>query len=69
MTNPNAQLSAARMNGEKPARELTKREHFAAVALQGLLASGHIEPGEINHAISPARYAADRLLIELESAK
>jgi hypothetical protein len=65
-------MQAALANGSSPIAPtlthagLSKREFFAAMALNGLLASGQIEPSSINSALMPALYAADRLLIELE---
>lgn len=53
----------------KPAIGLTKREHFAAMAMQGLLAGGYCIDDPVNrgHDVpSEALMLADALLAELE---
>ena len=48
---------------------LTKREYFAGLAMQGVLASGELWMSLIDKGISPIKYAmnqADILLKELE---
>jgi hypothetical protein len=46
---------------------LTKREHFAAMAMQGIIASGNLTPAATHEKVSVAAINyADALLSELE---
>ena len=49
----------------KPENSCTKREHFAALALQGLLANGHA----VYSATKMAVKAADELIKELNKTE
>lgn len=50
--------------------DLTKREYFAAIALQGLLANIHVTTGTSFEEIAEsACYAADNLIIRLNKIK
>ena len=63
-------LEAARKrdmkNGDRPATEMTKRECFAAMAMQGLLANPDFSTLNIENLIVLAIEHSDELLKQLE---
>lgn len=54
--------------GQKPSTEMTIRETFAALAMQGLLASAEAS-GTFDYFAGQAVVAADALIAELEKRK
>ncbi len=59
----------ARANGKEPAELFTKRERFAAMAMQGYLANPELHSNPNGGVANASVQAADALLLALEETK
>ncbi len=65
MTNANDYISPIEIVGEHFYGGLTKREYFAAMAMQGLIANGWTSPDHVDEQSKRAVLSADALINEL----